>query len=292
MTNTESSTPSVDTGTQMLLRLQYQQMAREGRILSFPEVGFRNYCQSDEDGILWYLLSVVGETSRFCVELGAGDGSECNTANLIQCHQWLHLLVDGDPENVKRGIDFFSTTTLANLLVPRFVQSWITRANVDDLLRSQQLPPVDVFSLDLDSTDYWIWDAITCIRPRIVVLEFNPVWGAEASVTVPYREPFVTPWVMVPERYIIPGGPDRIPYFGASLPALTSLSARKGYRLVGLNRRGFNAFFLREDVAVEAFPAVSPAAAFDEVAYNSLYRESYRRFYLEAAPKDWEWQEV
>ncbi|PIX43248.1 MAG: hypothetical protein COZ05_22600 [Armatimonadetes bacterium CG_4_10_14_3_um_filter_59_10] len=48
-------------------------------------------------------------------------------------------------------------------------------------------------------------------------------------------------------------------YHGASLPALTSLANTKGYRLVGTNRFGYNAFYLRDDIALDLIPAVTPA---------------------------------
>jgi hypothetical protein len=36
-------------------------------------------------------------------------------------------------------------------------------------------------------------------------------------------------------------------YFGASLPALVALGRRKGYRFVGCESHGANAFFVRDD---------------------------------------------
>lgn len=290
---TPALTPArIDAGAQLLLRLEYQRLAREGRILPLRDVGFRNYSQADDDGILWYLLAVVGETSRFCVELGAGDGAECNTANLIAAHDWLHLLVDGDPDNVARGRQLFSNSSLHNLLPPRFEHRWITRDDIDTYLADQALPDVDVLSIDLDGMDYWIWQAITCIRPRIVVIEFNAIWGAAASVTIPYRDHFRAPWALVPDDVRTPGGPDKVPYCGASLPALSALGASKGYRLVGTNGLTYNAFFLRDDVGVDQFPAVQPAAMLDRSGADLLYQAPYRRFYLELAPADWTWQEV
>jgi hypothetical protein len=43
-------------------------------------------------------------------------------------------------------------------------------------------------------------------------------------------------------------------YAGASLPAFVKLARRKGYRLIGCNGIGHNAFFLREDVGRDYFP--------------------------------------
>jgi hypothetical protein len=48
-------------------------------------------------------------------------------------------------------------------------------------------------------------------------------------------------------------------FFGASLEAMVRLGREKGYRIVGCNYTGVNAFFVREDVAGDHFlgPATS-----------------------------------
>jgi len=48
-------------------------------------------------------------------------------------------------------------------------------------------------------------------------------------------------------------------YFGASLEALVKLGQAKGYRVVGCNFSGTNAFFVRDDLCGEYF--VTPATA-------------------------------
>ena len=40
-----------------------------------------------------------------------------------------------------------------------------------------------LLSLDLDGVDYWIWDALEDIDPRVVVVEYYNVLGME-SVTI------------------------------------------------------------------------------------------------------------
>jgi len=48
-------------------------------------------------------------------------------------------------------------------------------------------------------------------------------------------------------------------YFGASLEALVKLAREKGYRVVGCNYAGVNAFFVRNDVAGNHF--IDPATS-------------------------------
>src|SRR5260221_11886030 len=70
--------------TQIQLMLSYRRIAEENRPLPrFGEVGFQAYSQTDEDGILLFLFSLIGIGRKLCVEICAGDGIECNTTNLI-----------------------------------------------------------------------------------------------------------------------------------------------------------------------------------------------------------------
>jgi hypothetical protein len=51
-------------------------------------------------------------------------------------------------------------------------------------------------------------------------------------------------------------------YFGASLGAMIKLAEHKGYRFVGTNSYGFNAFFVREDLGLPALPTADPRDSF------------------------------
>lgn len=76
----------VDKGTQLLLALKYRELAERGVFFDFADVEFRNYSQSGEDGILHYIFALIGTTDKRSVEMCAGQGDECNTANLILNH--------------------------------------------------------------------------------------------------------------------------------------------------------------------------------------------------------------
>src|SRR5262249_42136754 len=129
---------------------------------------------------------------------------------------------------------------------PKLISAWITRENVNDLIRDNGFEgPVDLLSIDLDGVDYWVWDALEVIRPRVVIAEIQCVWGTDRAVTVPYAEDFQT-------RFIDDFGV----YAGASLPAFVKLARKKGYRLVGVQRLGFNAVFVEDGVGEDVLPEV------------------------------------
>lgn len=240
---------STNQGMQQLLHHTYHQ--RNG-LTGMDSAGFRCFSQSDEDGLLLYIFSLVGTTNKRVVEICAGDGIECNASNLIINHGWSGLLFDGSEQNIAAGDRFYARCRDTYSRPPRLVHAWITAENVNELVSKQGYEgEIDLLSLDLDGMDYWVWKALTCINPRVVVLEFTALWGPHKAVTLPYRSNFRINWEREPWCH------------GASLPAFVKLGRERGYRLVGTNRFGFNAIFVRADAGPDVLPEVSPIECFN-----------------------------
>lgn len=239
----------VDRGTQQLLAMQYRRDARAGIAHDFQDVEFRNHSQNGEDGILHYLFSAIGTVNRYAVEMCAGDGRECNTANLIINHGWHALLCDGDAENVRIANEFYWNHPDTRRIPPAICHAWLSAETANDIVRRYGFDcEIDLLSIDVDGIDYWLWKALDALNPRVVVTEIQPCWLADAAVTVPYDPAFRVRALSDPEQGLLAH------YCGASLPAMIRLGREKGYRFVGANRFGFNAFFLRNDVAPQLFP--------------------------------------
>jgi hypothetical protein len=202
---------------------------------------------------LLYIFSLIGSRSKTCVEICAGNGIECNSANLIVNHGWTGLLVDGNEKLVQEGREFYSKHRDTFSCPPKVVHAWIDRETVNDLIAANGfVGEIDLLSIDLDGVDYWIWEAIETIQPRVVVAETQCIWGAERSLSVPYRRDFNAPLI---QGFGV--------YSGASLPAFVRLGRRKGYRLVGAQALGFNAFFVRQDIGANVLPEVSAESCLD-----------------------------
>src|SRR5262249_35364626 len=139
-----------------------------------------------------YLFALLGTTNKRSVELCAGDGTECNTANLLLNHGWTGLLVDGDAELVQRGRAFFARHPLVWQRQPTFVHAWLERETVPNVVRDAGFAgPLDLLSFDVDGNDYWFMEALLPhVSPRVIVLECAGEWGPEAAVTVPYDRNF------------------------------------------------------------------------------------------------------
>src|SRR6266487_5222826 len=206
---------------QLGLSQHYRTLVKSGSrpLPTFAEVGFREYSQFEEDGILLYLFSLILPRAKTCLEICAGNGIECNTANLIINHGWWGFLFDGNKANVEAGRSFYQSHKDTFLYPPRFDHAWITAENVNDVIKGSGLSgPIDLLSLDVDGMDYWIWKAIKVVDPAVVVCEIHNPVPPELALTVPYDPKFVC---------------DDEDYRGASLKAMCILAREKGYRLVG-----------------------------------------------------------
>ena len=202
---------------------------------------FKLFSQNEEDGMTLALLETAGVVNRTFVEIGSG-ASGGNSGMLSREFGWRGLMVDSDAEKIARARDKFGSNPHAS-----FEAIAVTPENVDALIERHGLAgEVDLFSLDIDSFDYWVLEGMTACKPRVMILEYNANFGPQKSLTI------------APDTDLgrAPKG-----FHGASLQALTKLAARKGYKLLACDESGTNAFFLREDLRPEIKP-VSAETAF------------------------------
>jgi hypothetical protein len=219
--------------------------ARDARSApTLRDAEFKAYSQFGEDGVLQWLLARVPIESRTFAEFGVEDYHESNTRFLLEHDGWSGRIIDAGSAHQR----FVRDTGLAWRHVIDARSAFITAENIDELLSG--LPEdLGLLSVDVDGMDYWILSAITVVRPRILVCEYNSLFGPSAAVTVPYRPDF--------DRRA--AHPSTL-YFGASISALAAWGARHGYRLVGSTSQGVNAFLVRDDVAGD-LPGLTGAQA-------------------------------
>jgi hypothetical protein len=212
------------------------------------------WSQWGEDGIVQALVRRVPLGARRFVEFGVETYREANTRFLLRNDHWSGLVIDGSAAH----IESIRADTISWRHDLRARCAFVTRENINPLLREEGFDrDLDLLSVDVDGNDYWIWEALAD-RPRIVVIEYNSVFGPDVSVSVPYRADF--------QRTA--AHPSNL-YYGASAAALASLGRQRGYRLVCGNRAGNNLFFVREDVAGEL-----PRRTAAEVWTQSRFREA------------------
>lgn len=241
---------------QALLVSQWHMMRQQLPPEALPklsQVGFKAFSQFEEDGLLLYIFSIIGAKSRRVVEICAGSGQECMAANLIINHGWEGLLFDGDEGSVRQGAAFYASHPRTWLHPPKFVHAWITKDNINSLVADNGFAgDIDLLSLDIDGNDYWIWQALHVVSPRVFICETQDAVPHDRAVTQPYSE-----------KYCLDAEKQASGFFSVSLAAMRKLCAEKGYRLIGTHRYGFNAIFMRNDVGMEYFPEISVENALD-----------------------------
>lgn len=191
---------------------------------------FSGFSQNGEDGILDVLRGRLLRSNRYCIEIGASDGIECNTAWLLVAEQYSGLMIEGDPELAKRCRRMARYSIGAECH-----QMFVTRESIPALKALAWHDDPDVLSLDIDGVDYHVAEALLDggFRPRIVLVEYNAAFGPERSLTVPYR----------PDFSFAEAHPSRL-YYGVSIAGWRRFFERRGYRFITVNRHGVNAFFV------------------------------------------------
>ena len=236
----------VDMVQQALGRIEARQ-TRDVAAGDLTSAEFKVSSQFGEDGIIEHLIRHVPIGNPYFIEFGVEDYTEANTRFLLRNRNWSGLVLDGSKENIekiKQDAIYWRHDITA-------VESFITRENINaTIARHGKSGDIGLLSIDIDGNDYWIWEAIDCVSPRIVIVEYNSVFGGEAVVAVPYDAQFVRTAKHHTNLY-----------FGCSIGALKHLADRKGYCLAGSDSAGINAFFVRQDVAGK-FQNLSAGAAY------------------------------
>ncbi len=212
-----------------------QANSQKQNIRSLDEVEFQVFSQRGEDGIIQYLISKIDIPHKIFVEFGVETYTESNTRFLLINNNWSGLVLDGSKKNIKfiqNDFIYWKYDIVAK-------QSFITKENINKLISDYtKTTDIGLLSVDIDGNDYWIWDEINVINPRIVICEYNSAFGDTKKVTVPYKADFVRSKEHYSELY-----------FGASLAAFCHLAEQKGYDFVGTTSAGVNAYFVRKDLS-------------------------------------------
>ncbi|WP_372716831.1 hypothetical protein [Immundisolibacter sp.] len=235
------------------------QISTKRNISSLHEVEFRVFSQWGDDGIIQWLLARMPELPKTFIEFGVEDYSESTTRFLTLNNNWRGLVMDGSPEKIARlgGQKWFWRHDLTA------TSHFLTRDNINKIIEEwADEEKLGLLHIDVDGNDFWLWDAIQCITPSIVIVEYNALFGSERAITVPYVENFQRHTAHYSGQYA-----------GASLAAITWLGQKKGYALIGTNSAGNNAYYVHVSELTEEVRSVAVDIAF----VKSNFRDSRDR---------------
>ena len=250
---------------QTLGRIENRQL-RAANDLRLEANEFQAFSQWGEDGLIQHLVRHIPVANKTFVEFGVQNYVESNTRFLLLNDNWTGLVLDSSPDNInfirQDGISWQHNLTA--------VQAFVTRDNIDALLSTHAMTgEIGLLSIDIDGNDYWVWEAITVVRPTLVIVEYNSRFGPDRAVTIPYDEHFDRSKAHHSNTY-----------YGASLNALCLLGKRKGYDFVGSNRAGNNAFFVRSSLRPAAVRAMSAEQGYVQSQFREARDENGNLAYL------------
>lgn len=203
-------------------------------IKNLDEISFKVFSQNNEDSILEYLiLSLKLKDIKF-IEIGTGDYSESNTRYIYEKYNCDGLIIDNTLNLISKVSKRLSLWK-GNLEIE---ENLVNVENVNILIE-KYFPNrnVDIFSLDIDGIDYWILKELSDDISKVIVAEYNPYFGPELKITVPYSPNF-----------------DRFEYhpsklcWGMSLKSLICLMREKSFTFIGSNSLRNNAFFVKNEL--------------------------------------------
>lgn len=217
--------------------------------------GFKMYSQSDEDGILEEIFKRIGIKSKIFVDFGAETGEENNSRYLLE-QGWTGLWIESLPEYAQTIRNNQQKAINEGRL--KFIEAIVTAENINSLIATAGITgEVDFLSVDIDSNDYYVYDAISVIQPRVVCLEHNHNYPPPMEWIMPYNPNYR--WV---------SGSN---YFGASIASFDKLARSKGMVLVGCGLYSANGFYIRQDLVSEAFSLpLTSARFFNPLNYEKI----------------------
>jgi hypothetical protein len=241
-------------------------LINQGKILStlnsqknttkLSDYEWKIYSQWGEDGIIDFLVSEVSIVNKTFIEFGVESFSESNCKYLLMKSDWNGFVIDGSQKNIEKlkNSDYFWKYDLQALV------AFIDINNINELLiKSGFKRDLGILSIDIDGNDYHILNKIDCFDPRIIICEFNPVFGNDRKITVPYD----------PKFYRTKKHYSNL-YFGASINALRSLLTKQDYTLVGTGMQGGNAYFIKNSLMTDRLRILAK----NPFCFNFNWRES------------------
>lgn len=151
-----------------------RQTASAGILPNLADAELRVFSQFGDDGIIQYLVRLLDVRTTSFVEFGVENYSEANTRFLLVNNNWRGLILDanhGYMDSVRRDSIYWRHDLAA-------VAAFIDRDNINALIADHGFRgELGILSVDIDGNDYWVWERINVVRPAIVIVEYNSVFG-------------------------------------------------------------------------------------------------------------------
>lgn len=199
------------------------QFLLERKDISLTESEYKITSQNGEDGVIVEVISRLGlDLNKLNVmEFGIEYGTEGNLVLIADSTDTRAVFIEGDKNKFERAKAKYKNKY--NVFV---LNDFVDQHNINKIIDfCFGDSPLDILSIDVDSIDYYIWEAVEK-EVRLLVIEYNSVLPPGKRLVSKN-----TSW-------------NRDDNYGASIEALEYISNKKGYTLIHTDKRGVNAFFI------------------------------------------------
>jgi hypothetical protein len=217
---------------------------------------FKIFSQWGEDGIIDFLIREVPINNKTFIEFGVEDFLESNCRFLLMNSDWNGFVIDASIKNIEKlKISNYYWKYNLNALC-----AFIDKDNINELLKKSNFDKdLGILSIDIDGNDYHVLNNINYFNPRIIICEFNPVFGTDQKITVPYD----------PKFYRTKKHYSNL-YWGTSINALIFLLNKREYTLIGTGMLGCNAYFVKNSLLTDHLKKIAKKP----FHFNFNFRES------------------
>jgi len=243
-------------------------------ITSLEDAELKIFSQGGDDGIIDYLLFSLNIKKPKFVEIGIQNYTESNTKFLYDRTSAKGLIIDIE-QNLTEKVKMYTNIWKGDL---KILEREINSDNINSILYENNFSKeLDLFSIDIDGVDYWVINELNQDFSKIVVCEYNSVFGADLKITVPNLKKF-----------------NRTNYhysnlcFGASLKALIELLASKNFIFLGCNLLRNNAYFISKKYSKKIhlnFPDLENISMYTDSNLRESRKKNNRLNYLSGRKK-------
>ena len=115
----------------------------------------------------------VTDIPKISLEFEVDDYFESNTRLLVENESWRSFIIESDKN------------PLIKLKMMKFIGKKFKykkcnnyQRNINKIILDLKIEKnIGILSIDIDGNDYWVWKAINCINPIIVICEYNSIFG-------------------------------------------------------------------------------------------------------------------
>lgn len=144
------------------------------------EKRYNKFSQWGEDGLLEAIFDRIGTANKWVMECGAADGIFFSNSRKLIEEGWSAVLGEYDLAQFRKAEKLYSDNPNVHVRCGRAV-SVISFAGqnqeftLDRLMENVGAPlDIDLAVIDVDSTDYWLFNSLLKYRPRVVMIEYDP----------------------------------------------------------------------------------------------------------------------